>query len=504
MKTTYLFDFDGTLVDSSPLHEWAFREVLTAELPEALASFHYERVRGRATHEVFFEAGVTDPAECQRLTSLKQRRYQQAVRDGRLKVLPGADEVLSALSKAGRRLYLVTSGGRGSVELALDSTGLARHFRGIVTASDVDRGKPAPDLYLEALRLFGLNQEDCLAVEDAPSGVEAARAAGLDVVTVDPLASTDAWHALMSGVTPLSKTWAIIPAAGRGSRLGLDGPKILAPVDEASGETIWSIMAAKLTPFVDRIQLVLSPSGAACFKADRAARVNQGFAGSMPVPAFEACFGVRESSQRRNEPSAKGLWRERSLTVRGVDFEVAIQDEPLGMGDAVFRGISSWDADRILVVWGDQVNLSSETFERTLRAHAEASQPAFALPRVWNSSPYVQYDFNEQGGVTGVRQSREGDMMDAAGWSDAGLFCLSTAGLTQLWQEYLATAARGSTTGEINFLPFLPYLASRGWTTATLDVQDPDEARGVNTPADLNFARRRWRRECPASGETAS
>ena len=442
MKTTYLFDFDGTLVDSSPLHDWAFREVLQAERPDALAHFDYEQVRGRATTEVLRETGVTDPSELQRLTGLKQRRYQAAVREGRLRVLPGAPEVLAALSNAGHDLYLVTSGGRGSVELALDSTGLGRFFQGIVTASEVDRGKPAPDLYLEALRRFALQPDRCLAIEDAPSGAEAARAAGIDVVMVDPLISSDSLLALAKGVL---KTWAVIPAAGRGSRLGLDRPKILAPVDEAHSETIWSILQTKLKPFASRIQVVLSPSGVEWFQ--------------------------------------------------GVDADVAIQDSPLGMGDAVFRGAANWNTDRILVVWGDQVNLSSETFRRTLHAHSSAaSRPAFVLPRVWNHKPYVQYDFNERGDVTGVRQTREGDQTDEAGWSDAGLFCLSTQGLEKAWQEYLATAARGSATGEINFLPFLPFLSSRGWTAATWDVQDPDEARGVNTPEDLQFARERWRR----------
>ena len=439
MKTNYLFDFDGTLVDSSPLHDLAFREVLAAERPDALAQFDYETVKGRATTEVFLEVGVTDAAECQRLTGLKQGRYQAAVREGQLAVLPGAPEVLQALSLAGHNLYLVTSGGQSSVELALETTGLGRYFKGIVTASEVERGKPAPDLYLEALSRFGLRADECLAVEDASTGAEAARAAGIRVVMVDPVADAGSLLALAK----VQRTWAVIPAAGRGSRLGLvDRPKILAPVD--GDHTIWSILAEKLKPFADRIQVVLSPSG-------------------------KEWFG-------------------------DVDADVALQDVPLGMGDAVFRGAAAWQADRILVVWGDQVNLSSETFERTLRVHTAAKQPSFVLPRVWNTSPYVQYDFDEQGGLTGVRQTREGDLTDEAGWSDVGLFCLSTAGLESLWGEYLATAARGRATSEINFLPFLPFLSSRGWTASTWDLKDPEEARGVNTPGDLEFARERWRR----------
>ena len=378
--TTYLFDFDGTLVDSAALHCRAFEQVLEAERPALLQDFEYEAFRGRATGDVFRTLGVTDLASNERFTKLKQMCYQKAVRAGQLRVLPGAREVLAALSTAGNPIYLVTSGSRPSVELALHATGLTGFFDGIVTASDVPRGKPAPDLYLEALRLFALKAEDCLAVEDAPSGVEAAGAAGIDVVMVDPLSGPECFLAF---IRPQS-TWAVIPAAGRGSRLGLaDRPKILAPVDEATGTTIWSILEAKVSPVTDRIQVVLSPSGSAFFA--------------------------------------------------GEAVDVAIQDAPLGMGDAIFCGSSGWNADRILIVWGDQVNLSRATIERTLRTHSLAppGQPAFVLPRIWTEAPYVQYDFDDAGALLRVRQTREGDTTDQAGWSDAGVFCLSTAGLTK-------------------------------------------------------------------------
>jgi len=234
-------------------------------------------------------------------------------------------------------------------------------------------------------------------------------------------------------------TCAVIPAAGRGTRLGMDLPKILARVTPA--RTIWDLLRERLTPLVDHIQLVISPDGARHL---------------APPP--------------------------------GVS--VAIQRTPLGMGDAVFCGREEWsEFERILVVWGDQVNLSRSTLERALRLHSSLPAPACAIPLVLLDKPYVQYDFNG-GPLWRIRQTREGDVTDDRGYSDAGLFVLSTRGLTGLWERYLATAKPGSQTAEINFLPFLVYLAQVAhWPQGTFEIQDPGEARGVNTAADLEFAR---------------
>ncbi len=230
---------------------------------------------------------------------------------------------------------------------------------------------------------------------------------------------------------------AIIPAAGRGTRLGSRGPKILTALTDA--DTIWSILQARLAPLVDHIHLVLSPEGAAMFPA---------------LPA---------------------------------NVSTSIQPAPTGMGDAIFRGFDVWSQyDAILVVWGDQVFVSADTLTRSLAAIAPGRNVVLPVTRM--SAPYVEYVF-EGDRLTKVLQTREGDATGPNGFSDVGTFVLNTEGLKAHWDAYLSSAPIGSATAEINFLPFLPFLAARGWTVTPLEVADATEARGINTPEDLDFFR---------------
>jgi bifunctional UDP-N-acetylglucosamine pyrophosphorylase/glucosamine-1-phosphate N-acetyltransferase len=235
---------------------------------------------------------------------------------------------------------------------------------------------------------------------------------------------------------------ALIPAAGRGSRLGTDAPKILAPL--AGQDTIWSILHAKLAPLVDHIHLVLSPDGAAAFP---------------PLPA---------------------------------QVSRSIQPVPLGMGDAIFGASTAWKSfDAVLIVWGDQVFVSQETLRRALQTLSLPERHA-VLPVTRQPQPYVEYVF-EGTKLTQVLQSREGDQTAADGFSDVGTFLLGTAGLNDAWQLYMSGAPRGSATGEINFLPFLPFLSAQGWTMTPLEVADATEARGINTREDLLFFQNLYR-----------
>jgi bifunctional UDP-N-acetylglucosamine pyrophosphorylase/glucosamine-1-phosphate N-acetyltransferase len=230
---------------------------------------------------------------------------------------------------------------------------------------------------------------------------------------------------------------AVIPAAGRGTRLGGDGPKILTPLTQA--DTAWSILHGRLAPLVDHVHLVLSPEGAAAFPA---------------LPA---------------------------------NVSASIQPAPTGMGDAIFRGFDAWSRfDAILVVWGDQVFVSADTLSRSLAALTPGRNVVLPVTRM--VLPYVEYVFSDET-LTKVLQTREGDMTKPGGFSDVGTFLLNTNGLKSAWDAYLATTPHGHATGEINFLPFLPFLAARGWKVSPLEVANATEARGINSPDDLAFFR---------------
>jgi HAD superfamily hydrolase (TIGR01509 family) len=177
-----LIDFDGTLVDSSPLHDSAYRRVLRQHRPELLRHYRYGDVKGRPTREALTAVGVRGAAELAFLVSAKQRAYRDQL--CRLELLPGAREVLEALRGIGSAMFLVTSGSRISVMAALRATGIGQFFSGVTTGDDVRAGKPAPDPYRYCLLRHGLRPHRCVAVEDSTSGVISAREAGVPVIGV--------------------------------------------------------------------------------------------------------------------------------------------------------------------------------------------------------------------------------------------------------------------------------------------------------------------------------
>jgi len=184
-KTAFLFDLDGTLLDSSALHERAFREVLSDYAPPLLEGFDYESLKGKSTGESFRSLGIAEAGAIDAMVSEKQRRYRAAVRAGELRLMPGSWEILALLQSRRKRLFVVTGGSRRSVDAALDATGVRAFFEGIVTADDVARGKPAPDSFLLCLEWYGIPAGQAVGIEDSINGLEACRAAGLDAVLVN-------------------------------------------------------------------------------------------------------------------------------------------------------------------------------------------------------------------------------------------------------------------------------------------------------------------------------
>jgi HAD superfamily hydrolase (TIGR01509 family) len=183
-----IFDMDGLLVDSE--RSWGEAE---AELfarhgaPDDAATI--EDTHGRSVEETvaMYEARLGAPAQelFDELIGLMRTRYATVV-----PARPGASELVTMLR--GRvRLAVASNSPRDLVELGLIHHGLREAFDAIVTAAEVGRPKPAPDIYLEACRRLGVAPADAVALEDSPPGIAAAKAAGLLCVGVPERESVD-------------------------------------------------------------------------------------------------------------------------------------------------------------------------------------------------------------------------------------------------------------------------------------------------------------------------
>jgi HAD superfamily hydrolase (TIGR01509 family) len=178
-----IFDLDGVLVDSEQLWDTA-REQLVRErggtwLEEAtrammgMSSLEWSRYMHDTLH-VDLPPDAISAAVVERLEALYRRD---------LPLLPGAKQAVAALSRR-RRLGLASSANREIIELVLELAGLARYFAATVSSEEVPRGKPAPDVYLEAARRLEVAPERCVAVEDSTNGLRAAAAAGMTVIAL--------------------------------------------------------------------------------------------------------------------------------------------------------------------------------------------------------------------------------------------------------------------------------------------------------------------------------
>ncbi len=184
-RRAWLFDLDGTLVDTSPLHERAFRAALARRHARLLPRFEYARIAGLTTGDVF--RTLVSEEEIEELTRRKRHAFREELAATRHLAFPGAARLLACLRGAGIRVVVVTGSTRAGASATLAAAGLDRHVDDLVAAEDAPRGKPDPEPFLRALAIGGLVPGDALAVEDSQAGVASARAAGLDVVIVHRL-----------------------------------------------------------------------------------------------------------------------------------------------------------------------------------------------------------------------------------------------------------------------------------------------------------------------------
>lgn len=202
--TAVVFDFDGTLVDSERVSRAAMTEVL-AQDDYDLTDEDYHNVVGRAWPHTRAYLARTVGYDAEGIDSYKTR-VRQAFRDRLDQVVPFPDTIatLTAVVEAGVPVAVCTSSGRAYLERLLESRGLTGRMTATVASEDTDEHKPMPAPYLLAAERLGVVPERCVAVEDTPTGIAAARAAGMHVVGVDRGLGLDvsSAHHVVDEVTP--------------------------------------------------------------------------------------------------------------------------------------------------------------------------------------------------------------------------------------------------------------------------------------------------------------
>ena len=179
-----IFDLDGVVANSHPLHEEAWRILLTEKgLEPALdLSFIYS---GRSRSKILEHyLGPLGEAERAKLGRRKDELFSRLMH--RIRVQPGLLRVLDQLNAADIPFALATSASRSRTYEILDKLGITDRFREIVTNHDVSDPKPAPEVFLEAASRLGLSPQEAAVIEDSVAGVQAARAADMICIGYAP------------------------------------------------------------------------------------------------------------------------------------------------------------------------------------------------------------------------------------------------------------------------------------------------------------------------------
>lgn len=230
----------------------------------------------------------------------------------------------------------------------------------------------------------------------------------------------------------------IIPAAGKGTRLGYGKPKILYPI---LGKPILHHLADLLEGSVSKFVFALSPAGA-----------------PVVLPELEKRIPGK--------------------------FETAVL-ESRGMADSIYSALERVTTPHVLIVWGDQAAISSETIQTVQKLHQSIPQAKLTLPLVEREKPYVHYQVNNEGQFVSVLERREGKAMPQKGQSDCGVFACDTQYLKAIFaQEIEKGITLSEATKEWNFLPLLPQFEIGEGSVNGYRLDAIEETIGVNDAKD--------------------
>ena len=195
MLRAVIFDFNGIIVDDEPIHFKLFQKVLGEEGITLTEEVYYERYlgfddRGAFTAGFHENRRQLDDAKLRQLIARKAIYYQDMIRE-HVSIFPGVKNLVTSLA---RTVSLAVASGalRQEIDTILGTAELLDHFNAIVSAEDVEHGKPEPEIFLKALAALNAQNNngkpiaaaDCVVIEDSKEGIRGARRAGMKCLAV--------------------------------------------------------------------------------------------------------------------------------------------------------------------------------------------------------------------------------------------------------------------------------------------------------------------------------
>lgn len=176
MAPALLFDLDGTLLNSDPIHVGVFIDIMKPHGIEVTEAFYASHIHGRMNVD-FFAEFLPDLPDPQALSDEKEAEYRRRL-PRPYPAMPGAVDLVRRAKAEGWPRAVVTNAMRANADAMLDAIGLSDAFDVVVIGEECARGKPHPDPYLAAMDALGIGPNRAIAFEDSPSGLRAAAASG--------------------------------------------------------------------------------------------------------------------------------------------------------------------------------------------------------------------------------------------------------------------------------------------------------------------------------------
>jgi HAD superfamily hydrolase (TIGR01509 family) len=463
-KKAVIFDMDGILFDTTSVHEQAFKQSLR-ELSE---KFKYSLYTGKSTEQTFQDF-LTDDSLHAFLKEKKQAYVSQNLED--IQPFKYAEKILYLLKRHGYILALATSSSKKRVENLIRMHDFNRIFNVIITNDDVVSAKPHPEIYKKTISLLRLAPEQALVIEDSPNGILAAKNAGIKVLALlhtheaKELVNADlilkdiyTFYVFTSfyfynkevsfnSVIKPYKTISVIPAAGKGSRLGFDKPKILYPI---LNSTPLKVIYEKIRPLSSKIFIIANPQG------------------SPHIIKY--------------------------ISEQNLDAQIIIIENSLGTADSILAAEESCqksNEESILIIWGDQIGILQSSLQNSLASHQQNNSD-LSIPVVLKYDPYIHLQRNEEGIIIDVLRKRFTDYMPEYGENDSGIFIVKKQilfdALKIMKERYLAVASRNKDYRiEFDFLDIIPFISMQNKRILTLPYIHEYEAIGMNTLDEVRF-----------------